>query len=117
MKDVNTSLQKIEDFYLNQNIKGENLRNSLQNDEEYQKLLLEKKAIIKNKYGIDETEESNYVLPTEADYEILADIKFLEKKELSQEDVVVVKLIKTQLLDDWRSPLIQKLKKLKTKYS
>lgn len=111
------SLQQIEDFYTSQGFKGEELRQALEIDTEYQKLLIQRKSTIRNKYGISEKEEAEFLLPTEEDYKILSMIHELEKLRLSEENRKVVELIKTQLLDDWRSPLIKKLVEIKGKYS
>lgn len=111
------SLQQIEDYYLSQGLDGEALRDALEKDEEYQQLLKERKAVIRNKYGITEEEEKGYVLPNEEDYEILSIVKSLENKSLSESDKEIVKLIRTQLEAEWRKPLLEKLKQLLKKYS
>ncbi|OGE44517.1 hypothetical protein A3B45_05200 [Candidatus Daviesbacteria bacterium RIFCSPLOWO2_01_FULL_39_12] len=111
------SLQQIDDYYLSQGLKGEALRSALENDSEYQRLLKERKAVINNKYGITEEEEKEYLLPNEEDYEILSIVKTLKNENLSETDIEIVELIKTQLQDDWRGPLLEKLKKLLQKYS
>lgn len=106
------TLQQIQDYYLSQGLKGETLRNALENDAEYQRLLKDRKATIRNKYGITEEEEKEYQLPNEEDYEILSIIKKLEKKDLSDGDREIIELIKTQLMADWRGPLLKRLKQL-----
>ena len=111
------SLQQIEDYYLFQGFKGEALRNALENDTEFQKLLKERKAAIRNKYGITEQEEKESILPNEEDYEILSIVKTLESKNLTDNDHEIVELIKNQLRDDWRTPLLDRLKQLIQKYS
>ena len=105
-------LQEIEDYYLSQGLKGEDLRKALDSDSVYQALLKERKSVIRNKYGITEDEEKEFLLPNEEDYEILSGVKALEKKQLSKEDGEAVKLIKSQLQDDWRTPLRIKLQEL-----
>ena len=110
------SLQEIEDYYLSQGLEGEDLRKALESDGEYQVLLKERKSVIRNKYGITEDEEREFLLPNEEDYEILSGIKALEKKQLSPEDEEVIKLIKSQLQEDWRTPLLTKLRELVEKY-
>ncbi|MDD5147790.1 MAG: hypothetical protein PHV63_04595 [Candidatus Daviesbacteria bacterium] len=109
---MNKSLQQIADCYLSQGLKGKNLRKALENDTKYQNLLKERKSRIRNKYGITEEEEKEYLLPNEEDYEILSIVKTLENKNLSEADSEIVELIKTQLKDDWRSPLLNKLRQL-----
>lgn len=110
-------LQQITDYYINQGLKGEDLRKTLENDTEHQNLLKERKSRIRNKYGITEEEEKEYLLPNEEDYEILSIVKTLGNKNLSEKDKEVVELIKTQLKDDWRGPLLDKLRQFLQKYS
>ena len=93
------------------------MRKTLEEDGEYQRLLQERKSRIRNKYGISREEEKEYLLPNEEDYEILSMVKLLGNKNLSDTDSQTVELIKTQLLDDWRGPLLDKLKQLLQKYS
>ncbi|MBN2330790.1 MAG: hypothetical protein JXC85_03165 [Candidatus Aenigmarchaeota archaeon] len=61
-------------------------------------------------------EKRKYPMPTERDYEILSKIKKLEKLRLTKEDRELVNFIRTQLEDDWRTPLIRALNKLLRKY-
>ena len=61
-------------------------------------------------------DRKKYLLKEDRDFQILEKIYQLEKYKLSSEDVRVVKLIRTQLEDDWRKPLIQFLDKLAKKY-
>ena len=75
------------------------------------------KSLIREKYGITEQEEKEFPLPEEEDYKILAIVKKLEKKSLSDIDRETISLIKTQLFDEWRKPLLDKLKQLLQKYS
>lgn len=110
------SLQEIEDYYLSKGLKGEDLRTALDNDSEYQALLKERKSVIRNKYGITEVEEKEFILPSEEDYEILSYIKSLEMKQLTKKDKEIVKLIKSQLQADWRAPLLTKLREFVDKY-
>jgi hypothetical protein len=111
------SLQQIEDYYLTQGLKGEELRIALENDVEFQKLLKERKAEIRNKFNISEEEEKEYLLPNQEDYEILATIKSLEDENLSDHDKEIIDLMKTQLKAEWRKPLIETLQTLMQKYS
>lgn len=111
------SLQQIQDYYLSQGLRSEALRNALEEDSKYQELLKERKAVIRNKYGIDEAEEKEYLLPNEEDYEILSIVKSLENKNLSDQDKEIVEFIKSQLRLDWRGPLLEKLKQLLQKYT
>jgi len=67
---------------------------------------------LREKYDVTEQEEKMYALPKEEDYKILSIVKRLEKKDLSSIDGETVALIKTQLLDDWRKPLLDKLNQL-----
>ncbi len=61
-------------------------------------------------------DKKQYVLKEEGDYEILEKIYQLEKCRLSSTDKEILKLIQTQLKDDWRKPLIKFLDKLGKKY-
>lgn len=72
---------------------------------------------VRDKYGVTEEEEKEYLLPNERDYKILSMVKDLESRDLSDNDKKIVELIKTQLKDDWRNPLLEKLRKLLRKYS
>lgn len=110
------SLQQIGDFYLSQGFKGEELRKALAEDFEFQQLLKEKKAEIRDKFGITKEEEKEFLLPNGEDYEVLSIVKNLESKDLSDNDREIVTLIKTQLRADWREPLLAKLKGLLQKY-
>lgn len=58
-----------------------------------------------------------YVLKTERDVEILSKCRKLERAKLSKEDRESVRLIKSQLENDWRKPLIKKLDIIVKKYS
>ena len=68
------------------------------------------------KSGLTKEEKQKYKLPTDADLEILMKCKELEKSELSKEDAQLVELIKSQLEDDWRTPLLEELDRLLKKY-
>lgn len=110
------SLQEIEDYYQSKGLSGEILRQAIEKDNEYQLLLKDRKAVIKNKFGITDQEEKKYPLPSEEDYEILSKVKELESKELSETDSETVELVGSQLEDDWRKPLLDKLNLLLEKY-
>ena len=56
--------------------------------------------------------KKKYKLPTKEDREILEKCKKLEKLKLNAKDKALVALIKSQLEDDWRKPLIETLNKL-----
>jgi hypothetical protein len=71
---------------------------------------------MKTKYKITTREKKKYLLPTDRDLEILAKCKLLEKSDLTDNDRVFVKFIKTQLEEDWRTPLLKMLNKLLKKY-
>ena len=62
-------------------------------------------------------EYNTYVLKEERDFEILQKCKALQEKNLDTCDARVICLIKTQLEDDWRTPLLKELKKTEKKYS
>ena len=61
-------------------------------------------------------DKKRYVLKEKGDYEILEKIYQLEKCRLSSADKEVLKLIRTQLKDDWRKPLLKFLNRLEKKY-
>ena len=61
-------------------------------------------------------EKKKYVFKDEKDFVILDLVHQLEKEDLSSEDRELVNFIRTQLEDDWRSPIITLLKKLINKY-
>ena len=68
------------------------------------------------KMKLTEHEKNNYVMKDKKDFAILSKIKKLEKGKLSKNDNEIVKLIKTQLKKNWRTPLIRHLDKMLKKY-
>lgn len=69
------------------------------------------------KFKTTELERKKYVLSVDRDFEILRKCKLLEKKKLSESDMELIKLIKAQLEEDWRKPLIKILNNLMKKYN
>lgn len=67
-------------------------------------------------FEITKSEKKKYLLPKKEDIEILDKSKRLEKLPLTDQDEYLVKLIKTQLLQNWRKPLIVELDRLLKKY-
>jgi len=61
-------------------------------------------------------DKKHYLLVDKKDIEILEKIYKLEGKKLSAEDKKLVKLIRTQLERDWRTPLLGFLDQLLKKY-
>lgn len=61
-------------------------------------------------------DKNKYILKEARDYQILKKIYQLEKYKLSIVDVKTLKLIKTQLENNWRKPLIKYLDGLIRKY-
>ncbi len=57
-------------------------------------------------------EKKNYLLKDDKDLMILSKIKRLENKKLNNKDKEILKLIRTQLKNDWRTPLIKYLSKM-----
>lgn len=110
------SLQQIEDFYRNLGYKGVGLRKVLAKDNEYQKILKERKQKLSRRFKVTPTEKKKYVLSLDTDFEILAKCKQLEKLKLTKEDKRLVKLIKTQLEENWRKSLLRMLNQLLKKY-
>jgi len=90
---------------------------SLKINKEYQKNLIEKVIKLINKFGVTPAEKKKYVLSTDQDYEILDKIKQLEKQKLSIKDKELVKFIRTQLEEDWRTPIIKLLDSMLKKYN
>ncbi len=68
------------------------------------------------KTEITASERNNYVLKDKKDLTILHKIKILEKNRLEDDDKDIVKLIRTQLKNNWRRPLIIYLNKLLKRY-
>lgn len=58
-----------------------------------------------NKYG-------EYIFDEDRDHEIIEKAERLERKNLSDKDREIVELIKTQLVDNWRKLLLDKLDQL-----
>ena len=61
-------------------------------------------------------DKENYSLREKEDYIILGDIKNLEKMKMTARDKEIIRLIKTQLRKDWRTPLIKELRKIAKRY-
>jgi hypothetical protein len=110
------SLQDIGDFYFNLGYRGKKLHAILIKDKAYQELLKNKKGAIAKKMNLKSSDRVKYALSTEADLEILSQCNLLMKEKLFKNDKYLIKLIKSQLLDDWRTPLLKKLKSLAVKY-
>lgn len=110
-------IQEIEDFYNSLGYRGDKLRKVLAKDGQYQRLLKERKEKLTKRFKVTPSEKKKYVLLTDDDFEILAKCKQLEKLKLTKEDRFLVKLIKTQLEDDWRKPLLKKVNLLLKKYN
>ena len=110
------SMQGVEDFYINLGYRGSKLREVLKVDKKYQELLEDKKQQLSNEMKISSAEKKKYVLATDVDFEVLDTCKKLEKLKLSKEDKELVALIKTQLKEDWRKPLVKKLNQVYKKY-
>ena len=68
------------------------------------------------KIKVTPSEKKKYVLSKEADFKILVKCKQLEKLKLNKYDIFLVKLIKTQLEQDWRKPLLKTLNQILKKY-
>ena len=116
-KPKKISLQDIGDFYFNLGYREEKLEAALSKDKAYQQLLKNKKQKITKTLKVSPTDKKKYALATDIDLEILNQCNVLAKQKLSESDEELIELIKSQLLDDWRSPLLKKLKSLFKKYS
>ena len=110
------SLQEIEDYYVNKGLKGQKLREALENDKDFLLILGKRKKQLKSNFRVKAKDKKEYVLSTNSDYEILEKIYRLEKERLSEKDKKLVRLIRTQLRHDWRSPLINELNQLLKRY-
>ena len=109
-------LQSIGDFYYNLGYEGDKLNNALKKDKVYQKLLQAKKQKITKSFKVSASDKIKFVLSTDTDLEILNQCNLLIKKELSKDNMELVELIKSQLLDDWRTPLLKSLNALLKQY-
>ncbi len=110
------SLQKIQDFYERQGYKGEQLRKVLLKDKEYLAILKNRKQKLRTVLGLSKAEERKYILSTDEDYEILSNVKKLEKQKLNAQEKFLIKFIRTQLEHDWRKWIIKELNKIVDKY-
>ena len=110
------SFQQIQDHYIRKGLKGSKLRKALEVDKEYQEILSKGKKKLTKKFKIISKDKERYVLSTDQDYEILGKIKQLEKQKLSNEDKKLVKFIRTQLKNDWRTPIMKLLDSILRKY-
>lgn len=64
------------------------------------------------KLAVTERDKQTYVLKTKQDERILLACKRLEQQHLSKRDRHLIRLIKSQLLDDWRTPLEKEVKRV-----
>ncbi|MCX6789101.1 MAG: hypothetical protein NTZ42_00610 [Candidatus Gribaldobacteria bacterium] len=111
-----SQLQSIGDFYYNLGYKGDKLSDTLKKDKIYQELLKAKKQKITKSFKISASDKMKFVLSTDTDLEILSQCNALIKEKLLKSDRELVELIKSQLLDDWRAPLLEKCQSLTIKY-
>lgn len=111
------SLQKIEDYYFGKGLRGEDLREAVEADKTYQKILSARRKTLTKKFGVTEEDARKYVLSTDEDWEILGKIYQLEKKKLTAEDEKFITFLRTQLEHDWRAPIVQVLDGLIKKYA
>jgi len=109
------SIDKLIGFYVKLGYTGYKLKKVLGKDKSYWRLIKERRAELR-RLGLDQSEIKKYVLLTNKDVEILITCKRLEKINLTKEDRSLVKLIKTQLEEDWRTPLKIELNRLLRKY-
>ena len=70
-----------------------------------------------NSIKITSRDKKRYPLPDAKDFIILKKIKYLETKKLNKQDKDLIKLIRSQLLKEWRNPLLISLNKLIRKYN
>ena len=110
------SIQTIEDYYVQKGLRDKELRRALELDDEYQRLLAERKKKIAKHFPISRKDQKSYVLSTNEDYKILAKIYKLERKKLKANDRELVRFVRSQLELDWRKPLAKMLDKLLKRY-
>jgi hypothetical protein len=110
------SLQQIEDYYIRKGLSGSKLRKALEADKGYREIVAKRKVRLTKKFKITQEEKKEYVLSIDQDYEILGKIKRLEKQKLSVGDKKLIKFIRTQLKDDWRTPRVKLLNIILKKY-
>ena len=110
------SLQQLQDYYVNQGLAGERLREALENDQKYQRFLEERKSKLQAVNQIPEEDAKKYLFVTDKDYKTIGKIYELEKRSLSTADKGLVEFKRTQLELDWRSPILDKLDVLLGKY-
>src|SRR3989344_4925858 len=104
-RNMKRSLQEIENHFIQQGFRGKRLEAKLGKDQEYLKLLKQRKNNLKSSLQVKTVDRKRYVLSINEDLEILDRIYKLESKRLSEIDKKIVKLIRTQLEHDWRRPL------------
>lgn len=112
-----SSLAAVEDYYSQKGLTGAELREAVEGDSEFKKLLAERQKLVRSKVRISPEEASKYVLSTDGDYEILGKIHELEKKELTEPDRELIKFMRSQLELNWRANVNSKLDRLIEKYS
>jgi len=114
---MKSSLQVIEDYYFRRGLRGDKLRKATANDEEYMRILKQRRSKLTNDFPVKARDRKKYVLSTDQDYEILGKIYQLEKKKLTAKDKELVKMIRTQLEHDWRRTIVKFLNQLLKKYN
>ncbi|MBI3572297.1 hypothetical protein HY091_02065 [Candidatus Kaiserbacteria bacterium] len=110
------SLQAIEDYYYKKGLRGAALRKASSGDIEYMKILKKRQTQLTKNFRIKPSDRKKYVLSTNEDYEILNKIYRLEKKKLFNNDKTLLKLLRMQLENDWRTPIMRVLNELLRKY-
>lgn len=109
-------LDTIAEFYIQKCYNGLRLKNVLEKDQKYQKLIKNKRKNLSKETEVSQNEKDNYVLSIDRDFEILNKRKSLLKEKLTDNNKESVILIISLLEDDWRKPLIKKLNILSRKY-
>ncbi|MBS3051428.1 MAG: hypothetical protein J4400_04745 [Candidatus Aenigmarchaeota archaeon] len=103
------TLDELVGFYVKLGYVGFKLKSVIEKDKRYAQLLKKRKDYL-TKIGVSSSEQKKYVLLTGKDIEILRRCNRLEKN--AGQDADIIKLIKSQLEEDWRRPLLKKLKAL-----
>ena len=103
------TLDELVGFYVKLGYVGFKLKSVIEKDKRYAQLLKKRKDYL-TRIGVSSSEHKKYVLLTGKDIEILRRCNRLEKN--AGQDADIIKLIKSQLEEDCRRPLLKKLKAL-----
>ena len=109
------TLSSIQDAYYRKGYRGARLRAALARNPAYRRLV----TVLRTESGArsaSRRELGRYVLSEAQDMDILQLVKRLERRHLSASERAILRLIRTQLEADWRTPLLRFLRTLDRKY-